>query len=333
MLTNYYPIPIAQKQHQASLWRQLQRRIKLFTQGASQGSPLDKPDAENLHHIHHWQDTFNHLLANTDARLVSHTHSITITQTGKLGKLRHVGDMGLLSDGDIQACLYTKKWRQVWQTPNNAHIQLNCIDDSHQESWQLHSQEQCNTQLTPLSFLNTVQLNTAPAKPKPTVNTEELMQMWASLRHIHQFYDMLSLFDLNLLDSIHIMQDRWTNPITSQQLLDLIQACVKAQVNSKILSGNRGILHVLTSPIQHASQQQQLLDIVSDQYSCQLNLTYIKEVWLVKRATKQGIHHSIEAFDQHGRLILQIQENLTSQQGESDLWQRCLGRAGIIPMP
>lgn len=95
MLTNYYPIPIAQKQHRSGLWRQLQRRNRLFTQGASQGALLDKPDDENLHHIHHWQDTINHLLANTDARLVSHTHSITIIQTGKLGKLRHVGDMGL----------------------------------------------------------------------------------------------------------------------------------------------------------------------------------------------------------------------------------------------
>lgn len=144
---------------------------------------------------------------------------------------------------------------------------------------------------------------------------------------------MLSLFDLNLLDSIHMMQNRWTNPITSQQLLDLIYACAKAQVNSKILSGNRGILHVLKSPIQHANQQQQLLDIVSDHYSCQLNLTYIKEVWLGKRATKQGILHSIEAFEQQGGLILQVQETLTSQQGESDLWQRCLGIAGILPMP
>lgn len=331
MLTNFYPIPITSRSKEHT-WQHFLAYINRRWQDKHSHTPVTHPpQAESF--IGQWQDLFNHQLAHQPAILKTCNHGIRIEQTGSLGELRLYGKMGILAGGDIDICLYTDHWQQVIQTNARHHIELNCTDDSGHTSWQLYSDTENQTGTSAFNY------HGQPTdKPKQTVTTAEidtlqLQQMWASLIHVHQFYDMLSLFKLNLHDAITLMQDKWTFPLGSNQLIGVLHQCQREQIKTKILAGNRGIVHSIKAPIEQVCSSGKQIEVTGNNFLCQLEQQAISETWLVKRATRQGLHHSIEAFDQQGRLILQLQEHLDGGKTESQQWLRCLGRVGIIAIP
>ncbi|MDP6969453.1 MAG: hypothetical protein QGG88_10155, partial [Gammaproteobacteria bacterium] len=309
MLTNFYPISTKHLPvNRFSLLSQIAKAFKAINL-RSPISHTPPTAATQYNHLGQWAEDFNHQLAGHQATIGTDNKDIKIYQSGKLGQLRLYGDMGLLQGGDIDTYFYTENWRNINHQQDDMHGSLICSDDSQHQAWQLNSTH-LNTQLAYQNLsLSLPEPQATIQQVAPTsVETSELRQMWASLTQVHQFYDMLSLFKLGLLDAIKLMQGQWTQPISRYQLTRFLQQCLEHNLDSKILAGNRGIVHVLKSPILHLNQDPNQLTVSGHNYRCEVNLQAIKQVWLVKRATKQGIVHSLEAFDCHDRLILQVQE-------------------------
>ena len=338
MLSNYYPIHIKSiPANRLSRISRLKKVIKTLVETYSKRSARHSKRQQGMayhNHLGQWAEQFNRHLVGQTAAITTDTNAIRIQQFGKLGRIRLYGDLGLLQGGDINVYLYTDNWRSIHYQKHQEPSSLICFDDSHDQAWGLSCPslklELANQHLR-LSLPEPHP--PAPQKASTKVDINELRQMWASLTQVHQFYDMLSLFKLDLLEAITLMQDQWTHPITSSQLTNFLQQCFEHKLNCKIMAGNRGIVHELNAPIKLLQLAPETLTINGDNYRCEVNLLSIKQAWLVKRATKRGIAHSLEAFDDHGRLILQIQEQKPSDQPESSLWMRCLGRQGIISLP
>ena len=333
MLTNFYPISAKHLPvNRLGSLSQLMQAVKALGWWQSKRYTT-QPAATHYNHLGQWAQTFNQILAGHQGTIITDNSDIKIHQSGELGQLRLYGEMGVLQGGEIDAYFYTENWREINHRQESMTGSLTCHDDSQHNAWQLSSQRLNNKSAHPnLSLSLPAQYQPTPRRTVPgLVETNELRQMWASLTQVHQFYDMLSLFKLGLLDAIKLMQDQWTHPISSCQLISFLQQCQERNLKSKILTGNRGILHVLKPPILQFEQKSEQLSISGHNYSCQLNLPAIKQVWLVKRATKLGIVHSLEAFDCHDRLIMQVQEQRQSKQADTALWIRCLERQSIIP--
>mgnify|MGYP001591786281 CR=1 FL=1 len=334
MLTNFYPISVKHLPvNRVGLLTQLVKVCKGINFKPSKQHT--KPTTITHHsHLGQWTEIFNQQLTGQRVSIITDNGDIKIYQSGELGQLRLYGEMGLLHGGDLDMYFYTENWRNINHHQEKTTGSLICHDDSQHKAWQLRSSQLNKVLPYPsLSVSLPAQQQVAAQQAKPTsVEINELRQMWASLTQVHQFYDMLSVFKLGLLDAIKLMRGQWTHPISSCQLTRFLQQCLEHNLNSKILAGNRGILHVLKTPILYINQDSSTLAVSGHHYSCEINLHAIKQVWLVKRATKQGVVHSLEAFDSHDRLIVQIQEQRDGNRAESDLWTRCLGRQGIIPM-
>jgi putative hemin transport protein len=331
MLSNYYPIHT--KPTPADRLSRLKQAIINFGQIYSRSAKRQNQQKVNTSHNHlgQWAEQFNCRLAKHNATITTNTNEISIQQFGQLGQIRLYGDLGLLQGGDINVYFYTDNWREINFQQNQVASSLVCFDDSQYQAWGLY----CPQRTSELAHQHLHLSLPAPQSmlqqsTSTTVDINELRQMWASLTQVHQFYDMLSLFKLDLLEAIRLMQDQWTHPITSCQLTRFLKQCFEHKLDCKILTGNRGIVHELIAPIKQLKCTPKALTISGNNYHCNVNLLSIEQVWLVKRATKYGIVHSLEAFDSHGRLILQVQEQKPSEQPESSLWIHCLERQEII---
>jgi putative heme degradation protein len=331
MLSNYYPIHV--KPTSADRLSRLKQSIIHFSQIYSRSAKRQNKQKVNTRHnrLGQWAEQFNHQLATNNVIITTNTNEISVQQFGTLGQIRLYGDLGILQGGDISVYFYTDNWRSIDFHQHLTSNTLTCFDDGHDQAWCLSC-----SQLDPELRSNNLNLSLPEpqipiqASLSAQVEINELRQMWASLTHVHQFYDMLSLFKLDLLEAITLMQGQWTHPITSGQLINFLQQCFEQKLDCKILTGNRGIVHELIAPIKQLKCTPKALNISGNNYHCNVNLLSIEEVWLVKRATKYGIVHSLEAFDSHGRLILQVQEQKPSEQPESSLWIHCLERQEII---
>jgi putative heme degradation protein len=331
MLSNYYPIHV--KPTSADRLSRLKQSIIHFSQIYSRSAKRQNKQKVNTRHnrLGQWAEQFNHQLATNNVIITTNTNEISVQQFGTLGQIRLYGDLGILQGGDISVYFYTDNWRSIDFHQHLTSNTLTCFDDGHDQAWCLSC-----SQLDPELRSNNLNLSLPEpqipiqASLSAQVEINELRQMWASLTHVHQFYDMLSLFKLDLLEAITLMQGQWTHPITSGQLINFLQQCFEQKLDCKILTGNRGIVHELIAPIKQLKCTPKALNISGNNYHCNVNLLSIEQVWLVKRATKYGIVHSLEAFDSHGRLILQVQEQKPSEQPESSLWIHCLERQEII---
>ena len=331
MLSNYYPIHV--KPTSADRLSRLKQSIinfgQIYSRSAKRQNQQENSPSHN--HLGRWAEQFNRQLATNNAIITTNTNEISVQQFGTLGQIRLYGDLGILQGGDISVYFYTDNWRSIDFHQDLKSNTLTCFDDGHDQAWCL-SCSQLEPELRSKNLNLSLPEPQIPIQPSLSAQVEinELRQMWASLTHVHQFYDMLSLFKLDLLEAIRLMQNQWTHPITSGQLTNFLQQCFEQKLDCKILTGNRGIVHELIAPIKQLKCTPKALTISGNNYHCNVNLLSIEEVWLVKRATKYGIVHSLEAFDSHGRLILQVQEQKPSEQPESSLWIHCLKRQEII---
>ncbi|MCF2905394.1 hemin-degrading factor [Octadecabacter sp. CECT 8868] len=141
------------------------------------------------------------------------------------------------------------------------------------------------------------------ADPK---KAEELRTAWSQMTDTHQFMRLTSQLKMNRLGAYRIAGKPFVRPLAPWALNDAIVALGEADTEIMLFVGNRGCIQIHTGPLNTIKPMGPWQNVLDPMFNLHLRTDHVAEVWAVEKPTKRGMAISIEAFDKHGMLILQM---------------------------
>jgi putative hemin transport protein len=142
---------------------------------------------------------------------------------------------------------------------------------------------------------------------KADVNKADILRKeWNRMTDTHQFMRLTSKLKMNRLGAYRIAGAPLVKALAPLALNDALVALGQVDTEVLLFVSNRGCIQIHTGPLNAVKSMGPWQNVMDPDFNLHLRTDHVAEVWAVEKPTKRGFAISIEAFDQHGALILQM---------------------------
>lgn len=159
-----------------------------------------------------------------------------------------------------------------------------------------------------------------PAKGDPE-QAVALRAAWDEITDTHQFVQMVRKQKLNRLGAYRIAGAPYVRPLATNVVTTLLEQAAETALPIMVFVGNMGCIEIHTGPIKTVKPMGPWINVLDPRFNLHLRADHIAEVWQVTKSTKRGDAVSVEAFDKHGMLILQMFGVLAEPEA-AETWNR-----------
>lgn len=152
-------------------------------------------------------------------------------------------------------------------------------------------------------------------------SAEELRQRWGAMTDVHQFFGMLRELKINRRQALEMVGDDYAWALGSEALSDMLQQSSAQQAPIMCFIGNHGCIQIHSGPVESIKVMGPWINILDAGFHMHLRLDHIRQVWAVRKPTKDGHVTSLEAYDENDELIIQFFGQRKEGEGERSDWR------------
>lgn len=138
------------------------------------------------------------------------------------------------------------------------------------------------------------------------IDAQALRRDWSALQDTHHFFALLKRHGISRRQALRLGGSEWAERLPSQALLSLLQRCAESALEIMVFVGNSGCIQIHSGSIHRLRRVGEWFNVLDPEFNLHLRDAAISELWRVRKPTVDGIVTSIEAFDQHGELVVQL---------------------------
>ena len=135
---------------------------------------------------------------------------------------------------------------------------------------------------------------------------EALRREWGEMTDTHQFLRMVSKLKMSRLGAYRVAGAPWAFELPADTVTKLLHASADQQIPLMVFVGNQGCIQIHGGPVTRIAPMGPWINVLDPRFNLHLRADHIAEVWHVVKPIRDGMAHSIEAFDAQGALIVQI---------------------------
>lgn len=152
-------------------------------------------------------------------------------------------------------------------------------------------------------------------------SVEELRDRWSKLTDTHQFFGMLRALKLGRQQALHMVGQDYAWRVDNDALSAMLHHAVEEQAPIMCFVGNRGCIQIHSGPIRNVKPMGPWVNIFDETFHLHLRTDHVRELWVVRKPTKDGHVTSVEAYDAAGELIIQFFGKRKEGQDEREEWR------------
>jgi putative hemin transport protein len=171
---------------------------------------------------------------------------------------------------------------------------------------------------------STVVTVTSAPSPEPddeSVSADVLRERWNGLTDTHEFFGMLRSLKISRHRAVKLAGSDLAWMLDRDALTALLNLSSQDQLPIMCFVGNRGCIQIHSGPISTIKPMGPWINILDETFHMHLRLDHIREVWAVRKPTKDGHVTSIEAYDEHGEMIIQFFGKRHEGNAEREDWR------------
>jgi len=146
----------------------------------------------------------------------------------------------------------------------------------------------------------------APILDESAIDLEGFHAAWRSLRDTHDFFPMLRTFKLPRLEAVRRAPPEYAERVPLEFLRDLLDRLTREDFEIMFFVGSRGMIEIFTGKIQNTRHSETWWNVMDRGINLHINHTLLKEAWIVKKPTDDGVVTALEVFDSEDNLALSI---------------------------
>lgn len=144
-----------------------------------------------------------------------------------------------------------------------------------------------------------------PAKLRAD-KAEELRDEWGKLTDTHQFLRLTAKLKMNRLGAYRVAGAPWAFELPTDTVTQVLHASAEQKIPLMIFVGNAGCIQIHGGSVERIEPMGPWINVLDPRFNLHLRADHIAEVWHVIKPVRDGMAHSIEAFDADGTVIVQI---------------------------
>ncbi|WBL25888.1 hemin-degrading factor [Zunongwangia sp. HGR-M22] len=144
-------------------------------------------------------------------------------------------------------------------------------------------------------------------KSDDEVALADFQRSWETLNDTHHFFGLLKKHNISRNQALRLAPSAYyADTIDKEKIVSMLENVAKQEVPIMVFVGNRGNIQIHTGEIKKTLWHQQWFNIMDPDFNLHLNMEQIKNCWVVRKPTDDGIVTSIECFDENEELIVQF---------------------------
>jgi putative hemin transport protein len=140
-------------------------------------------------------------------------------------------------------------------------------------------------------------------KPDQQIDVIGFRQAWRDLKDTHDFYPLLRQYGVTRTQALRLAEPNFVNEVTKESIKSLLEKLSASQIPVMIFVSNPGIIQIHTGTIINISEQGVWINVMDLRFNLHLRQDFIKNAWVVRKPTVDGIVTSMELYDHSGEVI------------------------------
>ncbi|WP_192246711.1 hemin-degrading factor [Mesorhizobium silamurunense] len=169
--------------------------------------------------------------------------------------------------------------------------------------------------------------------PDQAATVEDLREHWSRLTDVHQFFGMLKTLELSRCQAMRMVGQDYAWLLDNDAVGAMFEHAADGEMPIMCFVGNRGCIQIHSGPIKSVKPIGFRINVLDETFHLHLRTNHIREVWAVRKPTRDGHVTSLEAYGADGKMIIQFFG--TRQEGERERgdWRFLVENLPRIPNP
>jgi len=161
----------------------------------------------------------------------------------------------------------------------------------------------------------------APPARVSDASRDELRERWSKLTDTHQFFGMLRSLKLPRQDAVRMVGDDYAWRLAAGGEGLLLERAAESGQPIMCFVGNGGCIQIHSGPVRTVKPMGPWVNVMDETFHLHLRTDHIKELWAVRKPTRDGHVTSIEAYDAGGDMVIQFFGKRHEGEGERADWR------------
>ena len=140
----------------------------------------------------------------------------------------------------------------------------------------------------------------------PSVSADDLRDRWSKLTDVHQFFGMLRTLKLDRQQAIRMVGQDYAWQLDTDAVAAMFNHVARDGLPIMCFVGSRGCVQIHSGPVRSIKPMGPWLNVLDETFHLHLRVDHIREVWAVRKPTREGHVTSLEAYGADGNLIIQF---------------------------
>ncbi|RJT29077.1 hemin-degrading factor [Mesorhizobium waimense] len=169
--------------------------------------------------------------------------------------------------------------------------------------------------------------------PDQAATVEDLRDHWSRLTDVHQFFDMLKTLKLSRCQAMRMVGQEYAWLLDNAAIGAMFQCAAEDEMPIMCFVGNRGCIQIHSGPVKSVKPIGPCINVLDATFHLHLRTHHIREVWAVRKPTRDGHITSLEAYGADGRMIIQFFGQRYEGDRERGDWRFLAENLPRIPTP
>jgi len=160
----------------------------------------------------------------------------------------------------------------------------------------------------------------------------ELRDRWSRMTDVHQFFGMLKTLKLSRHQAVHVIGEDYAWKLDSEALPAMFNHAAAGEMPIMCFVGNRGCIQIHSGPVKNIKPMGPWINVLDETFHLHLRLDHVRELWAVRKPTKDGHVTSLEAYGADNQMIIQFFGKRHEGEGEREDWRFLAENLPRIPL-
>lgn len=156
---------------------------------------------------------------------------------------------------------------------------------------------------TPISDADHSPYPTKEITPDEEVDVAGFQETWRNLKDTHNFFGMLRKYKVARTQGFRLAPEGFTKQIDKEAVIRTLQTAAAEKVSIMCFLHSKGTVQIHTGEVKNLMFHGDWYNVMDPKFNLHLNMNSVKDAWIVKKPTDDGIVTSLELFDENGELI------------------------------
>lgn len=155
-------------------------------------------------------------------------------------------------------------------------------------------------------FVSHIEAGNDNAEPDGPLNRAELRERWSAMTDVHQFHGILRALSITRHQAVEAIGQEFAWRLEAEALQAMFARAVEEQLPIMCFVGNRGCIQIHSGAVRNVKPMGPWINVMDSTFHLHLRMDHIRELWAVRKPTKDGHVTSIEAYSGDRKMIIQF---------------------------